>query len=42
MGYTKVGEFHNCGYKYGHWYDMIYMEKIIGEHTSNHSVPWRT
>lgn len=39
MGYTKVGEFHNCGYKYGHWYDMIYMEKIIGEHTDNPPVP---
>lgn len=33
MGYKKVGEFHSCGYKCGHWYDMIYMEKIIGEHT---------
>ena len=42
MGYIKVGEFHNCGYKYGHWYDMIYMEKIIGEHTGNPSVPGHT
>lgn len=32
LGYTKVGEFHKCGYKFGRWYDMIYMEKIIGEH----------
>lgn len=32
MGYTKIGQFHNCGYKYGRWYDMVYMEKIIGEH----------
>ncbi len=39
MGYTIVGEFHNCGYKYGRWYDMIYMEKIIGEHTANPSSP---
>lgn len=38
MGYTKVGEFHKCGYKYGRWYDMIYMEKIIGEHTSTPAV----
>jgi phosphinothricin acetyltransferase len=32
LGYTKVGEFHKCGYKYGRWYDMIWMEKIVGEH----------
>ncbi|MBP5330387.1 MAG: N-acetyltransferase [Lachnospiraceae bacterium] len=31
MGYTKVGEFHKCGYKFGRWYNMIWMEKIIGE-----------
>lgn len=34
MGYGKIGEFHACGYKFGRWYDMIYMEKIIGEHGS--------
>ena len=32
LGYTKVGEFHKCGYKFGRWYDMIWMEKMIGEH----------
>ncbi len=32
LGYTKVGEFHNCGYKFRTWYHMIWMEKIIGEH----------
>ena len=32
MGFAKVGEFHRCGYKFGRWYDMIWMEKIIGEH----------
>ena len=34
MGYTKVGEFHRCGYKFSRWYNMIWMEKIIGEHKS--------
>jgi len=29
LGYTKVGEFHRCGYKFGRWYNMIWMEKII-------------
>ncbi len=32
LGFTTVGEFHQCGYKFGRWYDMIWMEKIIGEH----------
>jgi L-amino acid N-acyltransferase YncA len=32
LGYSKVGEFHKCGYKFGRWYNMIWMEKIIGAH----------
>ncbi|MCR5279871.1 MAG: GNAT family N-acetyltransferase [Lachnospiraceae bacterium] len=32
LGYSKVGEFHKCGYKFDRWYNMIWMEKIIGEH----------
>ena len=32
LGFVKVGEFHKCGYKFGRWYNMIWMEKIIGEH----------
>ena len=31
MGYTMIGEFHKCGYKFGRWYNMIWMEKIISE-----------
>lgn len=34
LGYTTVGTFHLCGYKFGRWYDMIWMEKIIGDHTA--------
>ncbi len=34
MGFVKVGEFHRCGYKFGRWYNMIWMEKVIGEHRS--------
>ena len=33
MGYRLVGKFTNCAYKFGRWYDMIWMEKYIGEHT---------
>lgn len=32
MGFHLVGTFHNSGYKFNTWYDMIWMEKIIGEH----------
>ncbi len=32
LGFKKVGEFHKCGYKFGRWDNMIFMEKIIGEH----------
>ena len=34
LGYHPVGTFHKCGYKFGRWYDMIWMEKMIGAHTS--------
>ena len=32
MGFQPVGTFHNSGYKFETWYDMIWMEKIIGMH----------
>ena len=32
MGYSFVGEFHKCGYKFNRWYNMIWMEKFIGNH----------
>ncbi|MGN0633231.1 MAG: GNAT family N-acetyltransferase [Oscillospiraceae bacterium] len=32
LGYELVGTFHKCGYKFNKWYDMIWMEKIIGKH----------
>lgn len=32
LGYRLVGEFHKCGYKFGRWYNMVWMEKIIQEH----------
>mgnify|MGYP003293377715 CR=1 FL=1 len=35
MGYELVGTFHKCGYKFNKWYDMIWMEKMIGEHVTD-------
>ena len=32
MGFQLVGKFHNSGYKFHTWYDMVWMEKIIGKH----------
>ncbi|MBP3197349.1 MAG: N-acetyltransferase [Butyrivibrio sp.] len=31
-GYKLVGTFHDSGFKFGKWYDMIWMEKMLGEH----------
>ena len=35
LGYRMVGEFHKCGYKFGRWYNMVWMEKFITEHPKN-------
>ena len=32
LGYRMVGRFIQCGYKFGRWYDMVWMEKHIGPH----------
>ena len=43
LGFAKVGEFRRCGYKFGRWYNMTCMEKIIGEHTARPApVRWYT
>ncbi|MBE6653155.1 MAG: N-acetyltransferase [Ruminococcaceae bacterium] len=30
LGFTPVGTFHNCGCKFGRWYDLTWLEKPIG------------
>ena len=35
LGFKMVGEFRKCGYKFGRWYNMVWMEKIIGGHKEN-------
>lgn len=35
MGFTQVAKWHNCGYKFGAWFNIIGMEKFIGDHASN-------
>lgn len=43
MGYGLVGRFDRCGYKFGRWYHMIWMEKLIGDHEDRPSpvIPFR-
>lgn len=35
VGYRLVGEFRQCGFKGGRWYNMVWMEKMIGEHRAD-------
>lgn len=35
MGYKIVGHFNNCGYKFGEWKDVVWMEKIVNDHFDN-------
>jgi phosphinothricin acetyltransferase len=39
MGYQLVGRFHRSGYKFHRWYDMIWMEKLLGPHPSDIAQP---
>lgn len=32
LGYRLIGEFRQCGYKFDRWYNMVWMEKMIGVH----------
>ncbi len=35
FGFQEVAHFHNCGYKHNKWHDILWLEKIIG----NHNIP---
>lgn len=39
MGFRLVGTFTNSGYKLNRWYDMIWMEKMLGEHCAEQPEP---
>lgn len=34
MGYEPVGTFHKCACKFDRWYNMIWMEKMLGGHST--------
>ena len=31
-GFSEIGRFRKCGYKFGRWYDLLWFEKIIAPH----------
>ncbi|MEF2846217.1 MAG: N-acetyltransferase family protein [Eggerthellaceae bacterium] len=35
LGFRMVGSFKQCAHKFGRWYDMIWMERIIADHPEN-------
>lgn len=35
LGFSEVGTFHDSGFKFGRWFDMIWMEKMLGTHDEN-------
>lgn len=39
LGYRLVGEFRQCGYKFGRWYNMAWLERHIGDHLGEQPVP---
>ena len=37
-GFTLNAHFHNCGYKFSRWWDMVWMEKFIAPHNAKTEV----
>ena len=35
MGFRKIGTFLNCGYKFGRWYHLMWVEKTLRIHGEN-------
>ena len=40
LGFSEVGRFHDSGYKFNQWFDMVWMEKMIGEHNAEPKEVW--
>ena len=34
LGFVTIGRFNSSGYKFGRWYDVVWMERVIGDRTS--------
>lgn len=44
LGFEFIGKFKNCGSKFGRWYDMVWLGKVIADHVKNpaHPVPYNS
>ncbi len=41
LGYALCARFARCGYKFSQWYDVVWMERMIGTHpTPAPALPW--
>ena len=42
LGFATAGNYSKCGYKFGRWYGMVWMEKLIGAHRADQPpvIPW--
>ena len=39
LGYILAGHLHHSGYKVDRWYDIVWMEKMLGPHTIHPKFP---
>ncbi len=39
IGYSLCAHFHKCANKFGKWYDMVWVEKAIADHSENPEMP---
>lgn len=39
IGYSLCAHFHKCANKFGKWYDMVWVEKAINEHSEKPKAP---
>ncbi len=37
LGFEKAAHFHKCGYKFNTWHDILWLEKIISNHSNTPS-----
>ena len=35
LDFKLIGKFNKCAHKFGRWYDMIWMEKILDDHVAD-------
>ena len=35
FGYKEIGRFCKCGYKFGRWYSLVWLQKTVNEQTKN-------